>query len=413
MRRGAPTETPDCPHARGPTLRAVRYAVSVALTALMLASVPGCAPDEEQAGIPILKPVSFADLPGWTEDRHATALAALQRSCTKPIQYPTRAKGGGERFGRPEDWRSVCADAARIGAGDGGAARAFFERRFRPFRVIGEDGDSGLITGYYEPELSGARRRSDAHPVPLHTRPKDLVTVRLADFGGDFDDERLAGRIEGGRLKPYYDRAQIVDGALDGEGIEIVWVADPIEAFFLQIQGSGRVRLPDGEILRLGYAATNGRPYTAIGRVLVAEGALAREEVSLQSIRAWLHANPDERRRIMDRNRSYVFFREVAGEGPIGTQGVPLTPGRSLAVDRRFLPLGVPLWIDTVDPLDTERPLRRLVVAQDTGGAIRGAVRGDLFWGAGLDAEERAGRMRSPGRYYVLLPVAAEKAAGV
>ena len=239
------------------------------------------------------------------------------------------------------------------------------------------------------------------------------MTVRLADFGGDFGDERLAGRVEGGRLKPYYDRAQIVDGALDGEGIEIVWVADPIAAFFLQIQGSGRVRLPDGEILRLGYSAANGRPYTAIGRVLVAEGALAREEVSLQSIRAWLRENPGEQRRIMDRNRSYVFFREIAGEGPIGTQGVPLTPGRSLAVDPRLMPLGVPLWIDTADPLDTARPLRRLVVAQDTGGAIRGAVRGDLFWGAGLDAEERAGRMRSPGRYHVLLPVPVEKAAGV
>ena len=195
--------------------------------------------------------------------------------------------------------------------------------------------------------------------------------------------------------------------------MEIVWVADPIAAFFLQIQGSGRVRLPDGEVLRLGYAATNGRPYTAIGRVLVAEGALEREEVSLQSIRAWLRANPAEQRRVMDRNRSYVFFREVPGEGPVGTQGVPLTPGRSLAVDPRYLPLGAPLWIDTVDPLDTSRPLRRLTVAQDTGGAIRGAVRGDLFWGAGLDAEERAGRMRSPGRYYVLLPVPGEKAAGV
>lgn len=401
MRRGAPTET--LPLAR------TRRGVAATLTALMLAA-PGCAPDEEPAEIPVLKPVAFADLPGWAEDRHADALPALRRSCAKPLRYPTKVENGEERFGRPEDWRSVCAEAARI---DAGAAREFFERRFRPFQVVGAGGESGLITGYYEPELSGARRRSDAYPVPLHTRPKDLVTVRLSDFGGDFGDERLAGRVEGGRLKPYYDRAQIADGALDGEGVEIVWVADPIAAFFLQIQGSGRVRLPDGEVLRLGYAATNGRPYTAIGRVLVAEGALEREEVSLQSIRAWLRANPAEQRRIMDRNRSYVFFREVPGEGPVGTQGVPLTPGRSLAVDRRYLPLGAPLWIDTVDPLDTSRPLSRLAVAQDTGGAIRGATRGDLFWGAGLDAEERAGRMRSPGRFYVLLPVPWEKAAGV
>ena len=376
----------------------------------MLAAAAGCSPDEERADIPVLQPVSFADLPGWAEDRHAEALPALRRSCAKPLSYPTQAKSGTERFGGPGDWRSVCEEAARI---EDGAARAFFERRFRPFRVVGPDGDSGLITGYYEPELSGARQPSDAYPVPLYTRPKDLVTVRLSDFGGDFGDERLAGRVEGGRLKPYYDRGQIVDGALDGAGTEIVWVADPIAAFFLQIQGSGRVRLPDGEILRLGYAATNGRPYTAIGRVLVAEGALEREEVTLQSIRDWLRANPREQRRVMDRNRSYVFFREVPGEGPVGTQGVPLTPGRSLAVDHRLMPLGAPLWIDTVDPLDPARPLRRLAVAQDTGGAIRGAVRGDLFWGAGLDAEERAGRMKSPGRYYVLLPVPGEKAAGV
>ena len=376
----------------------------------MLAAAAGCSPDEERADIPVLQPVSFADLPGWAEDRHAEALPALRRSCAKPLRYPTEVEGGTERFGGPGDWRSVCEEAARI---EDGAARAFFERRFRPFRVVGPDGDSGLITGYYEPELSGARQPSDAYPVPLYTRPKDLVTVRLSDFGGDFGDERLAGRVEGGRLKPYYDRAQIVDGALDGAGTEIVWVADPIAAFFLQIQGSGRIRLPGGEILRLGYAAANGRPYTAIGRVLVAEGALEREEVTLQSIRDWLRANPGEQRRVMDRNRSYVFFREVPGEGPVGTQGVPLTPGRSLAVDHRLMPLGAPLWIDTVDPLDPARPLRRLAVAQDTGGAIRGAVRGDLFWGAGLDAEERAGRMKSPGRYYVLLPVPGEKAAGV
>ena len=376
----------------------------------MLAAAPGCAPDEERAEIPVLKPVAFADLPGWAEDRHAAALPALRRSCATPLRYPTQVEDGEKRFGRPADWRSVCEEAARI---DAGAARDFFERRFRPFQVVGADGDSGLITGYYEPELAGARRRSDAYPVPLYTKPKDLVTVRLSDFGKDFGDGHLAGRVEGGRLRPYHDRARIVDGALDGEGIEIVWVADPIAAFFLQIQGSGRVRLPDGDVLRLGYAATNGRPYTAIGRVLVAEGALEREEVSLQSIRAWLRANPAEQRRVMDRNRSYVFFREVPGEGPVGTQGVPLTPGRSLAVDPRYLPLGAPLWIDTVDPLDTSRPLRRLAVAQDTGGAIRGAVRGDLFWGAGLDAEERAGRMRSPGRCYVLLPVPGEKAAGV
>ena len=389
----------------------MRHAIA-AFAALTIAAA-GCAPEEEGGEIPVLKPVSFADLPGWAGDRHSEALSALRRSCAKPMRYPARAGGGEERFGRAEDWRSVCAEARRIDASDDGAARAFFERRFRPWRVAGKDGDTGLITGYYEPELAGARQPSDVYPVPLFTRPRDLVTVSLKDFGEAFDEERLAGRVEEGRLKPYYSRARIVDGALAGQGLEIVWVADPVEAFFLQIQGSGRVRLPDGEVLRLGYAATNGRPYTAIGRVLAARGELAIEEVSLQSIRAWLRANPARQREILDRNESYVFFRELRGEGPIGTQGVALTPGRSLAVDRRFLPLGVPLWIDTPDPLDPENPIRRLVVAQDTGGAIRGTVRGDLFLGAGEEAEERAGRMRSPGRYYLLLPVDPARTAGV
>ncbi len=379
----------------------------------MLAAAPGCSPDERSGGNPALEPVSFADLPGWAADRHAEALGAFRRSCTRPMRFPPRPEGSAERFGRAEDWRSVCAEAAGIAAADHAAARGFFERRFRPFRVVGKDGDTGLITGYYEPELEGARRPGDAYSVPLYTRPRDLVTVNLAEFGDAYAEERLAGRVEDGRLKPYYSRAQIADGALAGQGLEIVWVADPVEAFFLQIQGSGRVRLPDGEVMRLGYAATNGRPYTAIGRELVAEGALALEHVSLQSIRAWLRANPQRRRDILDRNRSYVFFRELRGEGPVGTQGVALTPGRSLAVDRRFLPLGVPLWIDTPDPLDPGNPLRRLTVAQDTGGAIRGAVRADLFCGAGPEAEERAGRMRSPGRYYVLLPVDPARAAGV
>ncbi|MCY4549933.1 MAG: MltA domain-containing protein [Defluviicoccus sp.] len=413
MRRGVPAETVALSRPFPAPLRIAPGGIAAALAALMLAGAPGCSPDERRGANPALEPVSFADLPGWAADRHAEALVAFRRSCTRPMRYPAQAGADAERFGRAQDWRSVCAAAAHIADGDEAAARDFFERRFRPFRVVGKDGDTGLITGYYEPELAGARQRSDAYKVPLHTRPRDLVTVDLSEFGDGFDGERLAGRVEDGRLKPYYSRAQIVDGALAGQGLEIIWVADPIEAFFLQIQGSGRVRLPDGEILRLGYAATNGRPYTAIGRELVAEGALALETVSLQSIRAWLRANPERRRDILDRNRSYVFFRELRGEGPIGSQGVALTPGRSLAVDRRFLPLGVPLWIDTPDPLDPENPLRRLTVAQDTGGAIRGAVRADLFCGAGREAEERAGRMRSPGRYYVLLPLDPSRAAGV
>ncbi|MGH6913128.1 MAG: murein transglycosylase A, partial [Geminicoccales bacterium] len=219
----------------------------------------------------------------------------------------------------------------------------------------------------------------------------------------------ITGRIDGDQLVPYYARAEIDDGALAGRGLELVWVDDPIDKFFLQIQGSGQVRLDDGRLVRIGYAGQNGQPYRAIGRDLVEIGALTPDEVSLQSIRSWLQAHPEDATTIMDRNRSYVFFQERAeldpNDGPLGTEGVSLTPGRSLAVDLRYLPLGAPVWLDTTAPWpEGEAPLRRLMVAQDSGGAIKGVVRGDVFWGAGARAEAIAGRMKSQGRYAVLLP---------
>jgi len=210
--------------------------------------------------------------------------------------------------------------------------------------------------------------------------------------------------VVSGNLKPYEDRKAIVEGALDPRNLEIVWVDDPVDAFFLQIQGSGRVTLEDGRVMRLGYAGQNGHPYVAIGRELIARGALTRETVSMQSIRAWLAANPAEAAALMNANPSYVFFRELPGDGPVGAQGAALTPLRSLAVDRRFVPLGTPVWLDAEHPDPGTARLRRLVVAQDVGGAIRGPVRGDLFWGHGDAAADLAGRMKSPGRYYLLLP---------
>ena len=271
----------------------------------------------------------------------------------------------------------------------------------------------GLFTGYYEPLLRGSRARSSRYRVPLYRRPPDIVQVDLGRFREDLRGRRLAGRLRGATLEPYDDRRSITAGALRGRGLELVWVDDPIAAFFLQIQGSGQIELDTGERLRLGYAAQNGHPYFAIGRELIERGELTRETVSLQSIRAWLLEHPDEAQDVMALNASYVFFRTIEGDGPIGSQGVALTPGRSLAVDRTFVPLGVPLWLETTAPTVgnsaaegavDQSPVRRLVVAQDTGGAIRGPVRGDLFWGAGSEAEEIAGRMNSEGRYWLLLP---------
>ena len=205
-------------------------------------------------------------------------------------------------------------------------------------------------------------------------------------------------------MVPYWTRREIVAGALDGRAPVAVWVDDPVDLFFMHVQGSGTIALADGGRLRLGYAGGNGRPYVAIGRVLVERGAMALPEVSMQSIRGWLAAHPAEAAAVMDANPSYVFFREIEGEGPLGTEGVALTPGRSLAVDRRFVPLGVPLWLEASDPLDASRPLRRLMVAQDTGGAINGAVRADFYWGFGDEAGAQAGRMKQQGRMWVLLP---------
>ena len=222
--------------------------------------------------------------------------------------------------------------------------------------------------------------------------------VELGLFRPAWRGERIAGRVVDGRLKPYDGRAEIERGALDRYHLAFLWVDDPVAAFFLQIQGSGRVRLPDGSIVRVGYDGQNGQPYVAIGKLLVERGVLAKEAVSMQAIRAWITAHPEAGKALMAENPSYVFFREVTGDGPIGSEGVVLTPGRSLAVDRSFVPLGVPVF------LDAGPGLQRLMVAQDTGGAIRGPVRGDVFWGAGAEAETRAGAMRARGVYYLLLP---------
>ena len=356
-----------------------------------------------------LEPASFADLPGWGADDPRPALAALARSCAVLARRAAEdALGRQPAFGRVGDWRPACGALAEPAA-DPAEARGRLERLLRPWLVTDRGTAEGLFTGYFEPLLAGARAPDPVNRHPLYRRPPDLVTVELGRFDPTLVGRRIAGRVEQGRLVPYASRAEIDAGALAGRGLELAWVADPVALFFLHVQGSGRIELAEGGWMRVGYADQNGHPYRAIGRDLVEMGALPREAVSMQSIQAWLRAHPERTFELLHKNPSYVFFRELPAEagapGPPGAQGVPLTPGRSLAVDRRFLPLGVPLWLDTTAPLpEGERPLRRLVVAQDTGGAIRGPVRGDLFWGAGPEAEHTAGQMRSRGRYWVFLP---------
>ncbi len=348
-----------------------------------------------------LAPADFADLSHWNTDHVAAALAAFVKSCAA-----LERRGDAARMGPATlhltvaDWRPACAAAVRTPANDS-SARAFFERYFAPY-LVGNNGVSdGLFTGYYEPLLHGARRRYGPYQTPILRRPRDLVMVDLGRFRPAWHGERIAGRVIDGNLVPYASRAAIVDGALDDRRLALFWVNNPVDAFFLQIQGSGRVELPDGKMVQLGYAGQNGWPYVPIGRILIQRGVLTRETVSLQSIRAWIEAHPREGAALMNENPSYVFFRKMSGPGPIGAEGVVLTAGRSLAVDPNFIPLGAPLFLEASDNGES---LHRLMIAQDTGGAIGGPVRGDVFWGFGKAAAARAGAMKARGRYYLFLP---------
>lgn len=386
-------------------MRALRRAALAAGTTLVAACALVAPPPEPLR----LGPAGFDSLRGWEEDTQSAALSAFLLSCVKLLAGADDEEvGPGGLAGTVADWRGPCEAAASVEVGGDDSARAFFERWFVPLRVRGAGSDEGLFTGYYEPRLKGSRQWSARFRVPLYRRPDDLVTVDLGLFREEWEGERLVGRVVDGGLSPYPTRAEIAAGALAGRGLELIWVDDPIDAFFLHVQGSGRVELAEGGVMRVGYAESNGRVYVALGRVLVERGAIAAEEVSLDSIRAWLAAHPVEAAEVMAMNPSFVFFRELAGEGPLGAQGVTLTPGRSLAVDRRFLPLGAPLWVDAWAPVPEpgapDRPFRRLMVAQDTGGAIRGPIRGDVFWGAGPEARAVAGRMQHRGAYYLFLP---------
>jgi membrane-bound lytic murein transglycosylase A len=385
-----------------------RLLAPLAILSLAACQTPPSAPE---GGVTMsLAPVALDQVAGWREDHPAEAVPAFLAGCNAMQGGADQRLGGaGEaaaRGGLPEHWRAACTAARALPPGDD-PARDFFETYFDAWSIGQDGGATGRFTGYYEPELNGARSPGGAYRTPLMSRPNDMVQVDVGAFLPDLKGKRLTGRVERGALVPYWDRAAIVGGALDRQRLGILWVADPVDAFVLQIQGSGRVRLPDGRVVRVSYDGQNGRPYVPIGRVLADRGAIPLERVTMQSIRAWLAANPAETAGVLNQNPSYVFFREISRvaptEGPPGALGAPLTPARSIAVDRAFVPLGAPVWIDTTDPV-TGAPLRRLMMAQDTGGAIKGPVRADVFWGWGADAEDRAGRMNQKGTATILLP---------
>jgi len=337
-----------------------------------------------------LHAVTFADLPGWQGGDSAAALAAFRRSCAKIEALPPAAPMA--YAGTARDWQQACAEAA--GAGD---ARRFFETAFKPYAI--DNGDN-LVTGYYEPLLNGSMTRHGAYRVPVYGIPADLVMIDLGLFRPEWKGARIAGHVDGHYLKPYATRAEI-DSHPPRTAPVLFWGDDPVSVFFLHIQGSGRVKLDDGRMLRVTYAGQNGYPYTPIGRTLIAQGALERANVSMQSIRAWLTAHPAEARRVMESDASYIFFgQEQVGDralGPAGSEGVALTPRASIAVDPTIHPFGVPVFISGDGLAD-------LFVAQDTGGAIRGPARADIFFGFGPKAEDTAGRMKAHPNFFVLIP---------
>jgi membrane-bound lytic murein transglycosylase A len=334
---------------------------------------------------------SYSDLPGWPVAELGPSLRAFLAGCPRLQAVPALAR--------------ACDTARAVPPDDAAAARSFLEATFVPYGVVAPDGsDTGLVTGYYEPVLDGSRVRTDRFRYPIYGVPDDLVDVDLASLYPELKGLRLRGRLDGRRLVPYYSRAEI-DARGDGlEAPVIAWVADPVELFFLQIQGSGQIRLGDDDRIRVGYADQNGHPYSSLGRYLVAQGDLPLEQASMDGIKQWARTHPEQLQQALEQNPSYVFFRELpASGGPIGALGTPLSAGYSIAVDRRFYPLGAPVYLATTFPLP-DQPLERLVMAQDTGGAIRGAVRADLFWGSGTEAGSLAGGMRQQGRMWLLWP---------
>ncbi len=357
-----------------------------------------------------LSPARFTDLDGWQSDNMQPALVAFQRSCERMLRRADDKNIGPDpRMGTVAMWRPACETALEIDATTirSEDLRTYFQTYFAPYHAGNNNDPVGLFTGYYEPELHGSLTRHDAYQIPLYLKPDDMINIDLGAFRDALKGQKAVGRLTGNKVVPYFNRSEIEAGALSNRDLELVWVDDAVDAFFLQIQGSGRVVLDDGNILKVGYAATNGQAYFAIGRELIKRGALTPKTVSLQTIRQWLHDHPDQADDVMNMNASYVFFRKLPGDpdaGPIGAQGVPLETERSLAVDRRFHAMGVPIWLETRDAMNADRNFHQLMIAQDTGGAIRGPVRGDIFFGPGEKAALHAGHMNRQGQTYLLLP---------
>lgn len=345
----------------------------------------------------LLKPTQWDEIDGLQTDNLSLAWPAWMQSCSTLVNKPT--------------WQKACNAALQLNSQttskpSKNAVQAYFKQYFSVYKTTNVDGsDNGLITGYYQPLLKGSRTQSAQYPYPLYSSPNDLITVELDTLFPELKFKRVRGRLVGNKLVPYYNRAEIETEDSPVKGQEFIYIDDIIDVFFLQIQGSGLVQLENGEQVHVGYANQNGHTYNSIGRLLIERGELTLAQASMQGIKNWARNNLDKLRELLNNNPSYVFFRELpAGlPGPLGALGVPVLGGRSVAVDPKFVPLGAPVFLSTTEP-NTNKPLKRLMMAQDTGGAIKGGVRADFFWGTGVDAGSKAGAMKQLGKIWVLLP---------
>ncbi len=357
----------------------------------------------------ILTKATFAQLSSWQEDDHSKALHAFQRSCADILKRdPGESFSSFTQSGLVRHWQTICLAANKIHKWNKLTVRQFFETWFDPYYVSTKDGHEGLFTGYYLPLLHGHLHRSKRYNVPIYGLPNDLVKVDLGLFSTELAGKKIVGQLKDNKLSLYPDRSAIEKKLINRKAHVLAWSEDPVDVYFAHIQGSAVVQLPNKHRFVIGYAGSNGRPYTSVGKILIDENQLTKQTVSMQSIRTWLAQHPKQAKDILNRNASYVFFKVLKDRHPLGTEEVPLTPERSLAIDNRYIPFGAPVWLSTTIPANNSKeasmPFHHLLIAQDTGGAIKGVVRGDVYWGTGAKAAFIAGHMKSPGEYWMLLP---------
>lgn len=357
--------------------------------------------------------VTFAKLPGWSHANTRKSFQAFQLSCRTFLrQNPDKMVGNDYISLQVKDWQPACKAARSINSRSLKQTKAFFQKWFTPVEFFKNNSVEGLFTGYYLPLLQGSLTKTARFNIPIYGLPKDLITVNLEAFDPHLKHRKLVGRVKAQQLVPYYTRREISQGAIDDKAPVVAWVDNPVDCLFMEIQGSGVIALQDGSQLLINYVAENGAPYSSIAQILINNGTMTRDNASMQHIKRYFHEHPDQIMSILNQNKSFVFFSVLSQKGALGSQGVVLTPGYSLAIDKKFIPIGAPVWLNTTKPskiMDQYEALQRLVIAQDTGGAIKGMVRGDVYWGAGEHAVHTAGRMKNRGYYWILIPKHAVK----